>query len=355
MSKIAIIGTTSWGTTLGIVLGKKGCAVALWARTAEEAAALSAAGENAAFLPGFPFPGGLTVTSFAGEAITGADMVILAAPAQTLRGNIRVIRDHLGSLTLVLSVAKGLEKGTLLRMSEVIAQEIPAGLHRNICVLSGPNLSLEIVRGLPAATVVAACDEGVLTRAQELLSCPNLRVYTNHDVVGVELGGALKNIIALGAGIADGMGIGDNAKAMYITRGLAEIARLGGAAGANPLTFAGLAGLGDLIVTCSSELSRNHQAGLKLARGLSLEEVTSSVRTVAEGIPTTQAAYQLARKLGVEMPITTMMYRILFEGLSPREALTELMRRAAGEEFQGLSLECQPYQKPNIKMQNDTM
>lgn len=333
MPKIAIIGTTSWGTTLGIILAKKGSQAQLWARTEEEALELNQARENAAFLPGIKFPGNLTVTSSAPEAIRGAAMVILATPAQSLRNNVKVVRPHLQSSALILSVAKGLELETLRRMSEVIAEELPARLHRNICVLSGPNLSMEIVRGLPAATVVSAYDDRIMEKAQKLLSCPHLRVYTNGDVVGVELGGALKNIIALGAGIADGMKIGDNAKATFMTRGLAEIARLGLAAGAAPLTFAGLAGLGDLIVTCSSPLSRNHQAGLQLARGLSLQEITSSVRTVAEGIPTTRAAYQLARKLGVEMPITATIYRILFEGLKPQEALKGLMGRAAGDEL----------------------
>lgn len=331
-NRIAIIGTTSWGTTLGTILAKKGSAVRLWARTADEAAQINRARENAAFLPGFKLPARLTATSSIPQALAGADMVIVAVPAQTLRANVKLISPHLSPSSLVLSVAKGLEIDTLRRMSEVIAEEIPAASHQNICVLSGPNISIEIARGLPAATVVAAHDQGAMEKAQHILSCPHFRVYTNGDVVGVELGGALKNIIALGAGIADGMKIGDNAKATFMTRGLAEIARLGIAAGAHPLTFAGLAGLGDLIVTCSSQLSRNHQAGLQLAAGLSLEEITS-VRTVAEGIPTTRAAHQLARKLGVDMPITATMHRILFEGLKPTDALRELMGRSAGHEL----------------------
>ncbi len=333
MARIAIIGTTSWGTTLGVILAWKGMTVRLWARTEEEAAHLNESRENDAFLPGISFPAKLTVTGSISRALRQAEMVVLAVPSQSLRGNIRTAARYLKDSTIILSVTKGLELGTLLRMSEVIAQEIPAALHHNICVMSGPNLSAEIVRGLPAATVVSSYDDRVMARAQELMSCPHLRVYTSSDVVGVELGGALKNIIALGAGIADGMHLGDNGKAMFMTRGLAEIARLGMAAGANPLTFAGLAGLGDLIVTCSSRLSRNHQAGLQLARGTPLEQITSSVRTVAEGIPTTMAACQLAEKLGVEMPLTRTIFRVLFEGMDLRQALGELMGRTAGDEM----------------------
>ncbi len=336
MAKIAIIGTTSWGTALGIILARKGFTVKLWARTEEEAEQLTRTRENKAFLAGHRFPPSLSATASLPAALRQARMVVLAAPSQRLRANIQAVSPHLKRTSIILSVAKGLELGTLLRMSEVIAQEVAPELRRNICVMSGPNLSLEIVRDLPAATVVSSYDEKVMDTARELLSCRHFRIYTNSDVVGVELGGALKNIIALGAGIADGMNIGDNAKAMFMTRGLAEIARLGMAAGANPLTFAGLAGLGDMIVTCSSRLSRNHQAGLKLAAGFSIDEITSSTRSVAEGIPTTRAAYELAQKLGVEMPLTATMHRILFQGLDPRRAMAELMGRTAGDELASL-------------------
>lgn len=334
MARIAIIGTTSWGTTLGVILAKKGRKVELWARTQDEAEELNSTRENLAFLPGIRLPPGLHTTASLEEALTGATLVILATPAQTLRTNIRTISPFLDSTSLVVSAAKGLEVDSLRRMSEVVAEEIPPVMHQNICVLSGPNIAMEIARGLPAATVVAARNEKVMARAQKLLTSRNLCVYTNSDVVGVELGGALKNIIALGAGMSDGLDMGDNAKASFIIRGLAEITSLGMAAGANPFTFAGLAGLGDLIVTCASQLSRNHYTGAELAKGRSLEDITGSMRSVAEGVPTTKAACQLARKLGQEVPITSIIYRVLFEGLSVREAVAELMARPVGCELQ---------------------
>jgi len=236
---------------------------------------------------------------------------------------------------MVVSAAKGLELGSCKRMSEVIAEEIDPCCRPNICVLSGPNLSREIIRDLPAATVVAAEDEAVAREAQKLLTAPNFCVYTNTDVIGVELGGALKNIIALGAGMVDGLGYGDNAKAAFITRGLIEIAALGVALGANPLTFVGLAGFGDLIATCASPLSRNHYVGVELAKGRSLKEITDSMTSVAEGVNTTIAAWNLARQLGLGMPITEKIYQVLFEGVDPRQAVDELMAAEGRHELAG--------------------
>jgi glycerol-3-phosphate dehydrogenase (NAD(P)+) len=252
-----------------------------------------------------------------------------------MRQNIKAVAPHLNSSMLVVSAAKGLEMKTNLRMSQVIAEEIPPDFQPNICVLSGPNLSQEILRDLPAATVVAAHSEAVAKKAQNLLKTPNLCIYTNTDVIGVELGGALKNIIALGAGIVDGLGYGDNAKSAFITRGLTEITALGVALGANPLTFSGLTGLGDLVATCSSNLSRNHQVGVELTKGRSLEEITGSVSGVAEGVTTTLAAYNLAQQLKLEMPITEKIYRVLYQGLSPKEAALELMEANVKHELSG--------------------
>jgi glycerol-3-phosphate dehydrogenase (NAD(P)+) len=218
-------------------------------------------------------------------------------------------------------------------MSQVMEEELPAHLHQGICVLSGPNLAKEVVQGKPASTVVAARNPSAAAQAQAILMSPNFRVYTSDDVTGVELGGALKNIIALGAGIGDGLGMGDNAKAAFITRGLAEITRLGLAAGASPLTFAGLAGLGDLIATCASPLSRNHYVGMQLAQSRSWPEIRESMENVAEGVNTTVAALELARGLGVEMPIAQAAHRVLFEGLSPQEAVAELMGRPPRSEW----------------------
>ncbi len=335
MPKIAIIGITSWGTTLGVVLARKGLQVSLWARTEQEATELTNAGSNSARLPGVKFSRQLSVTSSLSEALVGAMAVIIAVPSQSMRQNIKLVAEHLDGLMLIVSGAKGLEVGSSKRMSQVIADEIEARFRSNICVISGPNLSDEILRGSPAATVAAAKDEAIARRVQKLLTTPNLCVYTNTDVAGVELGGALKNIIALGAGIADGLGYGDNAKAALITRGLTEITALGVALGANPLTFSGLAGLGDLIATCASPLSRNHYVGVELTKGRSLKEITDSMSGVAEGVSTTLVVWKLARHRGLEMPITETIYRVLYESADIRQAATELMVAGAAHELAG--------------------
>jgi len=335
MPKIAIIGTTTWGKTLGVVLAHKGLQVRLWARTEREATELRKAGPNSALLPGVTFPPQLSITSLLGEALAEVKAVILVVPSQTLRHNIRLVQSYLNGSMLVVSAAKGLEIGSGKRMSQVIAEEIDPRFWSNICVLSGPNLSREIIHGLPAATVVAAENESVARVAQKLLTAPNFCVYTNTDVIGVELGGALKNIIALGAGMVDGLGYGDNAKAAFITRGLTEIAALGVALGANPLTFAGLAGVGDVIATCASPLSRNHYVGVELTKGRSLREITDSMASVAEGVSTTIAARNLAQQLGLGMPITEKIYQVLFEGADPRQAMVVLMEGEAKHELAG--------------------
>lgn len=335
MPKIAIIGTTTWGKTLGVVLAHKGLQVRLWARTERETTELRSAGPNPALLPGITFPPQLSITSLLGEALADVKAVILAVPSQTMRHNIRLVQGYLNRSMIVVSAAKGLEIGSSKRMSQVIAEEIEPRFWSNICVLSGPNLSWEIIHGLPAATVVAAEDEAVARIAQELLTAPNFCVYTNTDVIGVELGGALKNIIALGAGMVDGLGYGDNAKAAFITRGLTELAALGVALGANPLTFAGLAGVGDVIATCASPLSRNHYVGVELAKGRSLKEITDSMTGVAEGVSTTIAARNLAQQLGLGMPITEKIYQVLFEGADPRQAMVAIMAAEAKHELAG--------------------
>lgn len=325
MPKIAIIGTTLWGITLGVVLARKGLQVRLWARTEREAIELTNAGPKSTLLSDVTFPPQLSVTSSLSEALADAKAVILVVPSQTMRQNVRLIAAHLKGSMLVVSATKGLEIGSNKRMSQVIAEEIDPRFHSNICVLSGPNLAREILGGLPAATVVAAENGSVAKIAQRLLTTPNLCVYTNTDVIGVELGGALKNVVALGAGMADGLGYGDNAKAAFITRGLTEMTALGVALGANPLTFSGLAGLGDLITTCASPLSRNHYVGVELTKGRSLEEIINSMDGVAEGVSTTVAAITLARQLGLEMPITEKIYQILYEDVDPRQAVVKLI------------------------------
>jgi glycerol-3-phosphate dehydrogenase (NAD(P)+) len=333
MPKIAVIGTTSWGKTLGVVLARKGQGVTLWARTEAEAVELREGGGGAGGAASLPSQ--LFVTSSLSEALDSAQAVILAVPSQAMRRNIRLAKDYLDGSMLVVSAAKGLELESNKRMSQVIAEEIAPEFRSNICVLSGPNLSREIMHDLPAATVVAAASEAVARRAQKLLSTGNFCVYTNTDVIGVELAGALKNIIALGAGMVDGLGFGDNTKAAFVTRGLIEIAALGVALGANPLTFTGLAGLGDTIATCSSPLSRNHYLGVELAKGRPLDEITASMTGIAEGVSTTAAACSLARQHRLGMPVTEKIYQVLFEGAHPRQVVAEITSAEASHELAG--------------------
>lgn len=335
MPNITIIGSTSWGITLGTILAQKKLLVKLWTRTEQEAIQLNNGKFNPEKLPDIDLPPKLSFTNSISEAVADTKAIIMVVPSQTMRQNIRTVRDSLTKSTLVISAAKGLEIGSNKRMSEVIAEEIDPRFHSNICVLSGPNLAREVLLNLPAATVIAAADEATTRIAQRLLTTPKLCVFTNTDVVGIELGGALKNIIALGAGIADGLGYGDNAKAAFMTRGLTEISALGVALGANPLTFSGLAGLGDVIATCTSPLSRNHYVGEELARGRPLDEILNSMSTVAEGVPTTAAAWQLAQKLGIEMPITEKIYQVLYQGLDLREAAVSLMTARVQHELTG--------------------
>jgi glycerol-3-phosphate dehydrogenase (NAD(P)+) len=335
MQKIAIIGTTSWGITLGLTLANKGLEIRLWARTKREANTFRNKGPNKAQFPDITFPPQISITSHMDEAMEDVNAVILAVPSPTMRQNISQVESHLTKSTLVISAAKGLEIGSNKRMSQVIAEEIDSHFQSNICVLSGPNLAREIMQNLPAATVVAAYDQATARKAQRILTTPNLCVFTNTDVVGVELGGALKNIIALGAGIADGLGYGDNAKAAFMTRGLTEITALGMALGANPLTFSGLAGLGDIIATCTSPLSRNHYVGMELAKGRALAEITDSMTEVAEGINTTLVAQNLSQQIGLEMPITEKIYQVLYEDADPCQAAAELMGGNAKHELSG--------------------
>lgn len=335
MPKVAIIGTTTWGMTLGVVLAHKGLEVRLWARTEEEASELRQSGPGSVLPPDVTFPSQLSVTSSLDEALAEVKAVILAVPSQKMRQNVRLAAGYLKGSVLIVSAAKGLESGSNKRMSQVIGEEIKPRLRSNICVLSGPNLSQEIAHNLPAATVVASWDEAVTRKAQRLLTTPDLCVYTNTDVIGVELGGALKNVIALGAGMVDGLGYGDNAKAAFITRGLTEISALGVALGASPVTLSGLAGLGDLIATCSSRLSRNHYVGEELTKGRSLTEIIDSMAGVAEGVSTTAAAWGLAQEFGLEMPIVERIYKVLYEGVDLRQVAAELMQAEVSHELAG--------------------
>ena len=336
MRRVGVIGTGAWGTTLAILLAHKGFETTLWEHRAERAADMERDRQNRAFLPDIPFPFSLRVTTDIREAIAGRELVLLVTPAQRLRENARAIAPHLAPDAIVLSGSKGLEIGSLKRITEVIAEELPEAWRERIAALSGPNIAREVAQGLPSAAVIAAPDRGVAEAARETLNTATFRVYTSSDVIGVELGGALKNIIALGAGANDGWGYGENAKAAFMTRGLAEMARLGTACGANPLTFVGLAGMGDLIATCASPLSRNRYVGLEVAKGRPLEEVLAGMTSVAEGVTTTRAAHELALRFGVEMPITQAIHAILFEGKNARQGVIELMLRDPKDELDGL-------------------
>jgi len=335
MQKIAIVGTTTWGITLGLLLANNGMDIRLWARTEREASRLRKKGPDPTRFPGITLPEPMVITSKLDEAMADISAVIIAVPSATMRQNISRVAPHLTRSAIVVSAAKGLEVGSNKRMSQVIAEEINPRFESNICALSGPNLAHEIMQSHPAAAVVAAENKETARKAQKLLTCPGFCVFTNTDLIGVELGGALKNIIALGAGIADGLGYGDNAKAAFMTRGLTEITALGMALGANPLTFSGLAGLGDVITTCASRLSRNHYVGAELAKGRTLQEILESMHEVAEGVNTTLVARNLAQQLGLEMPITEKIYQVLYENADPHKAAVELMGGNARHELAG--------------------
>ncbi len=335
MVSVGIIGSGAWGTTLSLLLAKKEIPTTLWEHQPRRAVEMQQQRENKEFLPGFPFPSALRVTSDIAEAVHGKEMLILVTPSQRMRENVRKLAPFLSPETLLINASKGIEINTLKCMVEVVSEELPS-VHNRIATLSGPNLSREVALEKPTAAVIASKNAYVAIQFRDLLTTTCFRVYTADDVVGIELAGALKNIIAIGAGLNDGLGYGDNAKAAFITRGLAEIARLGIAAGANPLTFSGLAGIGDLIATCASPLSRNQQLGRRLASGEKLSQILQSTHSVAEGITTTKAALQLAARYGVEMPITQQLALVLFEGLDPHDAVPELMMRNPKGELEGI-------------------
>lgn len=318
--KACVLGSGSWGTALACLLAEAGTETFLVTRDPEAARVMAAERRNVRYLPDLVFPPGLAPTSDPAVAAE-VDLVVVAVPSQSFRSVIRGL--HVRPGTLVASATKGFELTSLKRMSEVLAEELPVAVP---LALSGPNLADEIARGLPASSVVAGPREAAM-RVQDACSSERFRVYTNEDLLGVELGGALKNITALAAGILDGLLLGDNAKAALMTRGLAENTRLGVAMGAQAATFAGLAGMGDLIATCASPLSRNHRVGVELARGRSYQAIRESLRLTAEGVPTTLSALELARRHGVELPIATQMHAVLFEDRPAAQAVAALIGR----------------------------
>lgn len=331
MTKAAVFGTGSWGTAFAMVLADAGCEVSLWGRRAEVVEAVNATHRNPVYHPGTELPAGVTATTDPAEAARDAEFTVLSVPSQTLRGNLESWAGLLHPDTLLVSLMKGVELGTAKRMSEVVEEvgKVPA---ERVAVLTGPNLAREIAARQPAAAVAACADEAAARALQAACHTAYFRPYTSTDVVGCELGGAVKNVIALAVGIADGMGLGDNSKASLITRGLAETTRLGLAMGAQEQTFAGLAGMGDLVATCSSPLSRNHTFGTNLGRGMTLQETIAVTKQTAEGVKSCQSVLDLARRHGVEMPITRTVVGIVHEGKSPHVALKELMSRSAKPE-----------------------
>ncbi|MFE3602770.1 NAD(P)H-dependent glycerol-3-phosphate dehydrogenase [Streptomyces sp. NPDC059142] len=331
MTRVAVFGAGSWGTAFAMVLADAGCDVTIWGRRPEIADAINTTRANPAYLPGFELPAGVRATTDPAEAARDAEFTVLTVPSQTLRGNLARWAPVLPSDTVLVSLMKGVELGTAKRMSEVIEEVAKAPAER-VAVVTGPNLAKEIAGRMPAAAVVACEEEGVAQRLQAACHTPYFRPYTNTDVVGCELGGAVKNVIGLAVGIADGMGLGDNTKASLMTRGLAETTRLGLAMGADPHTFSGLAGMGDLIATCSSPLSRNHTFGTNLGRGMTLQETIAVTKQTAEGVKSCESVLDLARRHDVDMPITETVVDIVHNGKPPLVALKELMSRSAKPE-----------------------
>ncbi len=342
---ITVIGTGGWGTALAVLLHGNGHHVALWARVKEEAEPILAHRENKAFLPGVKVSEEIIVTLDARAALHGAELVVLAVPSHGMRPICHQLREHWPREAVAVSVAKGIENETGARMSEVIAEELSESVARKrvtaitslravqAVVLSGPSHAEEVGRGVPTAVVAASASQTAAAQVQEAFMNERFRIYTHDDVAGVELGGALKNVIALAAGVCDGIGFGDNTKAALCTRGLAEMARLGVALGARRETFFGLSGVGDLIVTAFSQHSRNRGFGERLGRGENAEQILASTLTVAEGVKTAKSAWQLAQRHQVDVPITREVYAILYEGKPPKQAVRDLMTREAKPEF----------------------
>jgi glycerol-3-phosphate dehydrogenase (NAD(P)+) len=325
--RIAVIGAGSWGTALASRLAANGHDVLLWAHEQELSREINASHTNSLFLPGIPLQPELVATYDLHEATLGRDIILLVTPVQVMRGVLVRIAPSIGGNRVIASASKGIELGTLQTVSQICGQLLPPEATKGYVALSGPTFAREVAQDLPSLIVAASRVEANARRVQAAFSSPRFRVYTNSDVIGVELGGAVKNVIAIAAGICDGLGFGHNARAALITRGLAEMNRLGRAMGAVPSTFAGLAGMGDLVLTCTGDLSRNRTVGFKLGQGMQLAGILGEMRMVAEGVKTAESVHQLALRLDVEMPIVEKTYKILHEGKPARQAVTELMGR----------------------------
>jgi glycerol-3-phosphate dehydrogenase (NAD(P)+) len=327
VNAIGVVGAGSWGTALAHLLARKGHDVHLWSYEDDVATAINERRENSIYLPGVELPRRLVATTDIAEVVSGAPVVVSVSPSQHVSRVMAAAAEHMDPGALVVSASKGIETSTLRTMAEVLDATLSPPIAHSACFLSGPSFAAEVAREVPTAVAVASEDESAARRVQELFQTSYFRVYTVADVTGVELGGALKNVVAIASGMAVGLGLGHNTQAALITRGLAEIARLGTALGADPLTFSGLAGMGDLILTCTGGLSRNRSVGVELGKGRSLEDILGEMRMVAEGVDTTRSTHRLAAREGIEMPIVAEVHAVLFEGRSPNEAMRNLMLR----------------------------
>lgn len=334
MSRVAVIGAGSWGTALSLVLCKKGIGVNLWVRGAELLEIIENTRENSYYLPGVKLGQNIHPTGDLERCIHRCEAIVLAVPSHAVKGVVNSIAPFVSKEQKIINVAKGLDLDTLKRLSEVIQEALPGN---QLGVLSGPSHAEEVARDMPTAVVAASQNRETAEYIQDLFMYSTFRVYTNPDIIGVEVGGALKNVIALGAGISDGLGFGDNSRVALMTRGIVEIARLGIAMGAKASTFAGLSGIGDLIVTCTSMHSRNRRAGIQIGQGKSLEEVLYGTRMVVEGVRATRAAYKLSQKYGVDMPITREIYGVLFENKDVRKSVENLMMRSKTHEAEEIA------------------
>ncbi len=348
MKHVGVLGAGSWGTALAILLANKGIKTALWARNHELTKQIRETRKNTLYLPGFKLPAALEITSDISKAVTDKEVILFVVPSHGFREVAKQVSMALNDLSqspnhqitkspnlpyALVSASKGIENRTLLTMTEIMEEVLPSRLSGRLAALSGPSFAQEVASSIPTAVTIAASEHKLCTRLQDLFTTETFRVYTSLDLIGVQLGGALKNIIAIASGISDGMGFGTNTRAALITRGLAEMSRLGMRLGANPLTFAGLAGLGDLVLTCTGDLSRNRQVGLKLGQGRSIDTILKEMSMVAEGVKTTNSVYAMAEKYKVEMPITNQVYRVLYQGLDPKDAVNELLTRPPREEL----------------------
>lgn len=332
-TKVAVIGGGAWGTVLANLLGEKGLKVNLWVYEAELCRIIKEKKENTFFLPGKRLSENISPSNSMKETSEGTMVFIVASPSHVLRDIINELNRHIPPEAIIVSVTKGIENDTLKLPSQIFEEILPEGINLRTAYLSGPTFAKEIARRLPAAATIAAVDTEIAEYIQDLFNTSYFRLYTHTDIIGVEIGGALKNVVAIAAGASDGLGFGNSARAALITRGLTEIVRLGVAMGADPVTFTGLSGIGDLVLTCTTDLSRNRTVGFKLGQGIKLNDILKDMKMVAEGIKTTKSVYELGKEYSVELPIINEVYAILYEGKSPKDAVINLMGRSLKKEF----------------------